>query len=359
MPKLMFPRPVAGARRPGVTIVVPCYNYGHFLPECVGSLLNQADVGVKVLIIDDASPDGSGKVADDLAAGDARVEAVRHERNRGHIATYNEGLAMVSTEYVVLLSADDLLPPGALARATALLEANPSVGLAYGHPVNFSEPVPPPARQAVYGWSVWRGSQWIRAQCRRGLGCIYSPEVVMRTEVQRRVGGFHPDLPHSGDLQLWLRFAALADIGRVNGADQAYRRVHDASMMRSTFAGVLTDLRERRKAYEMFFTANQVSFPGAARSQALARRRLAQEALEYGCHLIETGRADPDALADCVSFARECLPKIETLPAWQEYELLSGASGRPPAAGARLRAYAVRRDLAGRVRARRWQWTGV
>jgi cellulose synthase/poly-beta-1,6-N-acetylglucosamine synthase-like glycosyltransferase len=44
---------------------------------------------------------------------------------------YNEGLAAASGEYVVVLSADDILSPGSLARATALLEAHPKVGFAY------------------------------------------------------------------------------------------------------------------------------------------------------------------------------------------------------------------------------------
>lgn len=130
-------------RTPLVSVVVPCYNYGRFLPQCIGSLLAQSDVAVEVLIIDDASRDNSAELAKDLAARDPRVSVIVHDRNHGHIATYNEGLAHARGEYSVLLSADDMLPAGSLARAVALMESEASVGLVYGSPFNFSESDPP------------------------------------------------------------------------------------------------------------------------------------------------------------------------------------------------------------------------
>ena len=77
-----------------------------------------------------------------LAESDLRVSLLRHEVNQGHIATYNEGLWAIDGEYAVLLSADDVLPSGSLTRATALLEANPTVGLVYGFPMRFGESPP-------------------------------------------------------------------------------------------------------------------------------------------------------------------------------------------------------------------------
>ena len=48
----------------------------------------------------------------------------------------------------------------------------------------------------------------------------------MRNSVQQAIGGYNPDLPHSGDFEMWLRAAAVADVGRVNGPCQAFYRVH-------------------------------------------------------------------------------------------------------------------------------------
>src|SRR2546421_3333475 len=75
-----------------VDIVVPCYNYGRFLEQCVSSALCQEGVDVRVLVIDDASSDNTPQVGQRLAARDQRVEFRRRDVNQGHIATYNEGL---------------------------------------------------------------------------------------------------------------------------------------------------------------------------------------------------------------------------------------------------------------------------
>ena len=228
---------------PEVTVVVPCYNYGRYLEDSVGSLLSQSEVEVRVVIIDDASPDGSAHIAERIAQRDSRVSLIRHETNAGHIATYNEGLGATQSEFVALLSADDLLTPGALGRATALMRAFPSVGFTYGRPVVFQGEVPPPARTKARTWTVWKGSDWIADRCRIGRNAIWAPEAVMRTSVLKEAGLFDAEHPHSGDLDLWLRMARISDVGLISGADQGWYREHLASMSRTTFAGQITDLK--------------------------------------------------------------------------------------------------------------------
>src|SRR5947208_16134430 len=142
-----------------VDVIIPSYNYGRYLPGCVHSVLGQDGVDVRVLIIDDASPDGSGDAAEELARRDDRVEVRRHSVNRGHIATYNEGLEWAAGDYLLLLSADDLLAPGALRRAARALDAHPDVGLTYGRQVRFSSDAAPAAEPATVdrGWHVRSG----------------------------------------------------------------------------------------------------------------------------------------------------------------------------------------------------------
>src|SRR5690348_14683949 len=108
-----------------VDVIVPSYRYGRFLRQCVESVLTQSVRNVRVLIIDDASPDNTSEVAAGLASEDGRVEWRRHTANIGHIATYNEGIEWVSARYTLLLSADDYLLPGALERAVNLMDAHP------------------------------------------------------------------------------------------------------------------------------------------------------------------------------------------------------------------------------------------
>lgn len=96
-----------------VDVVIPCYNYARYLPQCVESVLNQQGVEVRALIIDDCSQDDSEIVGRRLAEQDSRVEYRRHSINQGHIATYNDGLLnWAEAEYSLLLSSDDVLTLG-------------------------------------------------------------------------------------------------------------------------------------------------------------------------------------------------------------------------------------------------------
>lgn len=352
------------ARVPRVSIVVPCYNYGHFLPDCVNSLITQPDVEVDVLIIDDASPDGSGEVAMALAAQHGQVRVIRHSQNMGHIATYNEGLALVEGDYAVLLSADDLLTPGSLGRATSLMERFPQVGLTYGNPRAF-DTTPPSAATKTHSWSVWSGRRWIDLQFKRNMSIIYSPEAVVRTSVQHAVGDYRPELPHSGDLEMWLRIAAIADVGRVNGPDQAFRREHAASMMHTHYGTVIKDLRAREEAYESFLRGPGAALPNAEDLRQLARRRMAQEAIDWANTLTiqlpsagESRQVLHAELAECLAFAAGVFPNYRSLLAWREHQTRSSASAGV-ATSCALRAHAVRRDLKGRVRWQRWHRFGV
>ena len=111
-----------------VDVIVPCYRYGHFLRECVESVLKQVGPGLRVLVIDDASPDRTAEVAAGLAQEDSRITFRRHSTNVGHIATYNEGIEWATSKYMLILSADDYLIPGGLSRTVNLMEEHPNVG---------------------------------------------------------------------------------------------------------------------------------------------------------------------------------------------------------------------------------------
>jgi hypothetical protein len=355
MSQHMRPRPLR--RPPTVSVIIPCYNYGHYLEGAVESALDQAGVDVDVIVIDDASPDGSGEVAAKLADRDPRVRAVCHERNQGHIATYNEGLAMVESDYVVLLSADDLLVPDALSRATALMEAHPNVGFVYGHPLAFTDQAPDP-KLDVRGWTIWSGQEWIEGRTRRGRNCIFCPEVVMRNSVQQAIGGYDPAQPHSGDFEMWLRASAVADVGRVNGANQAYYRIHPDSMQRTINAGHLTDLEGRRAAFESVLNSSDRPVPRGPALYTQACRALAVDALRRALADYDEGPGDRQATDELMAFARKVWPYA---PSLREWKALQRRIRRPVVASVPVSVACSRvtRDLTGRVRWRRWRWSGV
>lgn len=297
-----------------MSVVIPCYRYGHFLRDSVGSALDQDGVDVRVLVIDDASSDDSVQVASRMAAEDDRVEVRCHPQNRGHIATYNEGLLeWAEGDYSVLLSADDLLTPGALARATTVLEANPDVGFVYGHALSWRDTEPmPEARTDPTGVTVWPGLDWLRIVCRLAHSVVASPEVVVRTSVQQRIGGYLPELPHSGDAEMWMRFALHARVAYIKGVDQAYYRAHGSNM--TTARVPIIDLRQRKAAYDAVFAAYSGRIPEAGRLRRRVERTMAKEALWEACRAYDRRSADPTGIAELVDFAQSSYSGADRLP---------------------------------------------
>ena len=299
-----------------VDVVVPCYNYGRYLKGCTASVLAQPGVDVRVLIIDDASSDDTPAIGRALALADPRITFRRHTENKGHIATYNEGLIAWSTaDYTVLLSADDLLAPGSLARAVAVMEKNRRIGLVYGATIHFHDEADlPTSSSRSFGVRVWSGQDWIQRRCAAGYNVITSPEVVVRGDVQRSVGGYRPELPHSGDLEMWLRVAAVSDIAYITKVPQAFYRVHQNSMMRTVFQGSFLDLRQRKAAFDSFFANPPQEVPNALHLRHMANRTLAREALWDACRAYDRDEVEAAGAAELVAFAFQTFPEAESLP---------------------------------------------
>ncbi|MGF1664201.1 MAG: glycosyltransferase, partial [Kineosporiaceae bacterium] len=294
--------PATGA--PGrVSVVVPCYNYGRYVGAAVDSALTQEGVDVEVIVVDDASPDGSGAVVRALAERDPRVAAVVHGVNRRHIATYNDGLARAGGDYVVLLSADDLLAPGALARAVGVMRAAPDVGLVYGFSPSFAQR-PPASRPFLPRVVLRRGERWIERVCATGQNPVCTPTAVMRRDVLQRTGGYDARLPHTADLLMWLRAAAVADVAYVAGVDQAYYRVHGANMHATDFAHLADDLEQRREAFRVFAEESLGGDTRAGRQcLAAATRALVREAGRARRRLDPAEEASAASAAALVAFA--------------------------------------------------------
>ncbi len=313
-------RSTAGPTRPTVSVIVPCYNYGHLLEGCVASVLAQQGVDVQLLIIDDCSTDGSAAVGRGLAGLDGRIEFRQHRENAGLIATANEGLEWARGDYVVLLSSDDLLVPGSLSRAASVMDKHPNVGLVYGRAQ--LAPEGQPIAAATGRWrstKVWSGSDWIRLRCRSGYNCISSPEVVVRGSVQRAVGGYDPGCHHTSDLNMWLRIAAVADVAYVRGVPQAIYRIHGDSMLRSQMAPMI-DLGERRAAFDRFFAVGAAQLDRPGRLQAMAGRALARQALWQASRSVDRGVSD-GIVEELTDFALDVCPEAPRLREWRGLRL--------------------------------------
>ena len=296
---------------PRVSVVIPCFNYGRFLGEAVGSVLSQEGVDVDVIIVDDASTDDSVDVARSLAQASPRVRVLQHAVNRGPVATFNQRFGAGRREF---LGATRCGRPAHSWIAVALGDGDVSVplsGFVYGHPRHFRGTPPPPVHspRAVV---VRPGLEWLEQL--RPMGVTTSPEAFMRMSVVDLVGG-QRSLAHTHDMEMWMRLAACSDVGYVAGIDQAWHREHLASLsLTAEDSGGVAILKERRS-----LPARPRSRESSARCRSpvaenRGNRALAEEALGRICYDLDRRRADPTTVEALLEFAAETFGEADRLP---------------------------------------------
>ena len=268
-----------------IDVVVTCYNYGRFLRECVDSVLAQSHRDLHLLIIDDASTDETATVCMELAAQDPRVAIHRHPVNIGHISTYNEAIQLAQGDYFLLLSADDFLLPGAIERAVAVLGTWPDVGLVHG------------------AWLPYRVGDTLDCRTDNGGAARVDPvafidalavqnsvataTAIVRASAQRMLGGYLAELPHAGDLEMWLRFALYSQVAYVNALQAVYRRHADNMSLRYH---ARADFEQRKIAFLMHLGEIRRRLPNGAALEGRIRRRLMRQAVRFSTRALRKGR---------------------------------------------------------------------
>lgn len=296
-----------------VDVVVPSYQYGRYLQDCVTSVLTQGIADLRVLIIDNASTDGSVEIARQLAAEDRRVEVLARPRNLGPHASYNEGIDWAQADYFLILCADDYLLPGSLGRALRILEDNPGVNLVYGDAPFISASgygAEAPAGGASFPWRVVPGASFVERLCRTALCDILGPTAVVRTSVQKRIGHYRETLPHTDDVEMWMRFACTGALAKID-MEQAAIRIHDSNRSRSLDSVHLWNCAWEA-AFNSFFSTDGAALPNARRLHRLAKRTLAERA--YWCAASHLVRGDVALARDLIRFSFRLAPSTAVLP---------------------------------------------
>ena len=99
-----------------ISVIVPIYNGGDKIHKCIRSILKQSYKDIKLILVDDGSTDGSGKICDDYATKDSRVNVI-HQKNSGSVIARRTGVLhpiAQSSAYITFVDADDMLPFNAL-----------------------------------------------------------------------------------------------------------------------------------------------------------------------------------------------------------------------------------------------------
>jgi glycosyltransferase involved in cell wall biosynthesis len=184
---------------PTLSVVIPHYNHGRYVRQAVQAMLAQSHLPLEILLIDDASTDGSGPLLRELAAHPL-VKVIHNDRNRGVGYTGNRGLALCRGDYVYMAAADDRVLPGFFGTAMTLAREYPRAGLVYGKMAMTDEAG---AVLQVFEVSAWQTARFATPQqfLRQHLeaedpGHSLCGATVYRRDALQALGGYRTELGH-------------------------------------------------------------------------------------------------------------------------------------------------------------------
>lgn len=95
-----------------ISIIIPVYKVEAYLPKCLDSVLQQTYKNLEIILIDDGSPDESGKICDEYSKKDERIKVI-HKENAGVAQARNDGIEAATGAYISFIDSDDWISPRA------------------------------------------------------------------------------------------------------------------------------------------------------------------------------------------------------------------------------------------------------
>jgi len=181
-----------------ISVIIPLYNRRHEIGRAIASALQQSCAPDEIVVVDDASSDGSAEVV--AALGERRIRLLRHERNRGAAAARNTGIAAAEGDWIALLDSDDEWAPEKLAQQTGMLRAAPDVPAGItgyvirDYRTGEERAFAPRSEDTNLDALVWG--------CPLGVGST----LLAQRSVFAEIGAFDPDLPRLEDWEWLMRY---------------------------------------------------------------------------------------------------------------------------------------------------------
>ena len=232
---------------PLVSIICLCYNHERYVERAVMSALGQTYGNLEIIVIDDASRDGSRAVIEKLAKIHG-FKTIFNEQNLGNCRTFNKGLALAKGDYVIDLAADDVLLPDRVAEGVNSLEGKgPEYGVHFcdielidekGHSLGAHFPrdekgdlVTPVQEGDLYKIILEKYY-------------IPTPAMMMRRSVLEEMGGYDEGLSYE-DFDFWVRSAR----------NYKYAFTDRVLMQKHVLSGSLSTKQKLRKNPHLLSTA--------------------------------------------------------------------------------------------------------
>jgi glycosyltransferase involved in cell wall biosynthesis len=250
-----------------ISVIIPCYNYGHLIADTIDSVLHQSYADVEIIVIDDGSTDCTKEVLSHYTAKYSQVKYYKYE-NAGLGTTRNRGLEKVTGQYIQFLDADDLIEPGKFEVQLRLFEDNPEADVVYGSVRYFKNNAFDLSERLLTYWGP--NKEWMPKVSGKN-DTIYSSTIkgnfahlsspLFKKELVDMVGDFDNEISAVADYHFLLRCVIAGAYFYYHDTANTYSlvRCHPDNMSRNVKMMQTEELKMRRKLMPLF-----ANYPEAA-----------------------------------------------------------------------------------------------
>ncbi len=192
---------------PLVSVICLCYNHEKFVREALLSVLKQTYTSVEILVVNDASSDGSQQIIEKLQLEYPQIKIIYNKQNLGITASFNKAFAVSKGKYILDFATDDVLLPNALSVLVAEAKKH-EAAIVYANSERISES----SAHLGYFFAVDENKRSLQ-KIPRGLiyetivnsGEIVNPvALLVSRNIHVELGGYNDSLAYE-DLDFWLR----------------------------------------------------------------------------------------------------------------------------------------------------------
>jgi hypothetical protein len=219
--------PLDQAMQPIVTIIIPCYQQGHFLADAVTSALSQEEVPLQIVIVNDGSTDNTCEVAEIFQRKYPDVVRLINKPNSGQAHARQTGFDVAKGEFIVMLDADDMLAADMVKQCLWVFDQSPDTDVVVGN----ARMVHEDGHTVIREHRTSHITPWPKIMEQNPYGALVA--TMARAESIQKVGGLAIDgRPGCEDWDLWIRMARCAMVFRVlNRFLGKYRRSRSSYSM--------------------------------------------------------------------------------------------------------------------------------
>ncbi|MGC2128765.1 MAG: glycosyltransferase [Candidatus Aquilonibacter sp.] len=228
-----------------MTIVITSYNYGEYVADAIRSALAQTYENIEVLVLDNASTDNSVEIISAFT-GDKRLRLIARDQNVGIQRNHNDGIDEARGEFVVFLSADDMMLPSLVSDIMAERRKRPNVDLVYASVLIID------GNGKVHGYfdhpqfdgadSYYGRNEFAKLLTRDS--CMYLPTMLFPKRVFDKLGKLDESLTVVLDYEYDIRMASSGLTFSFFAKPEALIRFHGENRSGQTFVKSGGQLRE-------------------------------------------------------------------------------------------------------------------